>query len=95
MQVRIIKLKEEKNELLSYFEVDDNTKLNELVESFYCIKKINNNYFKDDNIGLEININDDGEEFGDWYCIDSVSINVPHRGGETFPYIAVYVKEMY
>jgi hypothetical protein len=93
MQVRIIELKEEKNELLSYFEVEDNTRLNELFESFYCIKKLNNEV-KDD-VGLEINTNDDGQSLGDWYFIDSVSINVPHKGGETSPYIAVYVKEMY
>jgi len=95
MQVRIIKINEEneeKNKLLSYFEIDEKTKIDELIKSFYAIKKIQS---ESDDFGIELNIKDIADYMGDWYNIVYVSINVPKINGQIQPYIAVYVDEMY
>lgn len=99
MQVRIIKLPEKtedcsgkENELLSYFEVDKETRLDELLKTFYVIQELQKN---DDIVTIEVNALGIADYFGDDYEIESISLNVPSLSKDTLPYVAVYVKEMY
>jgi len=87
-----MKKMKKKNKLLSYFEIDEKTKIDELIKSFYAIKKIQS---ESDDFGIELNIKDIADYMGDWYNIVYVSINVPKINGQIQPYIAVYVDEMY
>ena len=97
MQVRIIKInrdnKKENRKLISYFEIDEKTRMNEFIKSLCEIKKIQEK--NPDLIGLELNTEDVVDTFGEWYDIDSITLNIPKPFGEILPYIAVYVTPSY
>lgn len=98
MQVRIIELSEEtkdyngkENDLLSYFEVDEETRLDELLKTFCVIQELQQ---KNNVVTIEVNTLGIADCFGDDYEIESVSLNVPSLSKNIIPYIAVYVKKM-
>ena len=97
MQVRIIKIntdnEKENRKLISYFEIDEKTRMNEFIKSLCEIKKIQEK--NPDLIGLELNTEDIVDTFGEWYDIDSITLNIPKPFGEILPYIAVYVTSSY
>jgi len=98
MQVRIIELTKEtkdyngkKNNLLSYFEVDEETRLDELLKTFCVIQELQQ---KNNIVTIELNTLGIADCFGDDYEIESVSLNVPSLSKDIVPYIAVYVKKI-
>ena len=99
MQVRVIELndnQQEEGKLISYFYIDDCVvKLDELVRTFYEIKKIQETKTYHDDIGIELNVQDIADCIGDWYEIENITLNIPSINGDILPYLAVYVKSMY
>ena len=60
-----------------------------------CYEMIKIQKFDLDSIGIELNTKSIADTLGDWYEIDSVSLNVSDIHGETLPYLAIYVKSIY
>ena len=97
MQIRLIKIDEDNeknNKVVSIYELKENDKLNEIFKTLCTIKEFTDKDVFND-IGIELNTEDMVDKDGDWYEIKYISFVIPKMGGQTLPYIAVYIDDYY